>query len=649
MNSLLKKNIYINSIALDEAESKWTTFLKEKGLQNPLGTVIADVTQSCGAVTAEPLPAKVSSPFFHSSAMDGFAVRFEDTFGAKETAPLKLKIPDAAVYINTGEPIPEVFNAVIMIEDVNMVTEGTDEFIEITAAVTPYKNVRVTGEDIVATELILPENHRIRPIDVGALIAGGYSEVPIRKKPIVAIIPTGNELVPPSVTPERGQVSDSNSFMLKGLTEELGATGLRYEIVRDDLPALKNAIIRGAEEADLVLVIAGSSAGHRDFTRLAIDELGEVVVHGVNIKPGRPLLLGFVQGKPVIGIPGFPVSAYITFDLFVKPLILTWFGLTETSEETLNTINSRNISSTIGQEEFVRVKVGMVSDKFISTPLGRGAGAMMSLVRADGILRIPAMSEGAGAGTEVEIELLKPFTEIVNTIVCIGSHDNTLDVLFNLLKRRYPLYSLSSAHVGSMGGITAIKRDEAHIAGIHLLDTVSGTYNVPFIEKFLAGEHVILINLAYRLQGLIVQRGNPKGITSITDLKRSDVTFINRQAGTGTRLLTDKCLYEAGISANSVRGYDRVEYTHMAVASAVASGVAAAGMGILSAAVALNLDFIPITQERYDFLMKKKSYELPLVAALIDIIRNDGQFKEIALALGGYDVSQTGEVMYCNF
>ncbi|QWR78675.1 molybdopterin biosynthesis protein [Candidatus Magnetomonas plexicatena] len=644
----MKRSVYIDSIALDEAQKKWAAALKEKGLDKPLGSELISTTLSCGAVTAEALPAKVSSPAFHSSAMDGYAVRFEETFGANETNPLLLKIPDAAVYINTGEPIPEPFNAVIMIEDINTVTTGNDNFIEIIAPVTPYKNVRVTGEDIVATELILPENHRIRPMDVGALLAGGYIEVPVRKKPVAAIIPTGNELVPPCVLPQHGQVVDSNSAMLKAMTEELGATGLRYDIVRDDLSELKAAILKGVKEADMVLVIAGSSAGKRDFTTMAIAELGYIIVHGVNIKPGRPLLLGFVQNKPVIGIPGFPVSTYLTYNLFVKLMILTWLGVSDTAINSITAVNSRNISSTVGQEEFVRVKVGMVADgEFIATPLSRGAGAMMSLVRADGILRIPAMSEGVGAGTKIGIELITPVSDITNTIVCIGSHDNTLDVLFNLLRKRTP-YSLSSAHVGSMGGLMAIKRGEAHIAGTHLLDEASGTYNVPFIEKFLAGEDVILINLVHREQGLIVKRGNPKGILSINDLKRPDVIFINRQAGTGTRLLTDKCLREVGISADMVKGYDRIEYTHMAVASAVASGVADTGMGILSAAVALNLDFIPVTQERYDFLMKRETYKLPMVEALFNIIRNDTEFREIVTKMGGYDMSQTGEIMYCN-
>ncbi|MBF0520808.1 MAG: molybdopterin biosynthesis protein, partial [Nitrospirae bacterium] len=466
----MKRSIYIDSIALDEAQKKWAAALKENGYDRPLGLDLISTTISCGAVTAEALPAKCSSPSFHSSAMDGYAVRFEETFGATETNPLLLKIPDSAVYINTGEPIPESFNAVIMIEDINLVNEGKNDFIEIIAPVTPYKNIRVTGEDIVATEMILPENHRIRPMDVGALLAGGYTEVPVRKKPVVAIIPTGNELVSPDVIPAHGQVVDSNSVMIKAMTEELGAVGVRYDIVRDNLSELKAAILKGVEEADIVLVIAGSSAGKRDFTKLALAELGEVIVHGVNIKPGRPLLLGFANGKPVIGIPGFPVSTYITFNLFVKPMILKWLGVSENAVNSITAVNSRNISSTVGQEEFVRVKVGMVSDEFIATPLSRGAGSMMSLVRADGILRIPAMSEGVGAGTKVDIELITTVNEIMDTIVCIGSHDNTLDVLFNLLRKRSTGYSLSSAHVGSMGGIMAIKRGEAHIAGTHLLD-----------------------------------------------------------------------------------------------------------------------------------------------------------------------------------
>jgi putative molybdopterin biosynthesis protein len=377
-----------------------------------------------------------------------------------------------------------------------------------------------------------------------------------------------------------------------------------------------------------------------------IKDMGEGILHGVNIKPGRPLILGMIEGTAVAGVPGYPVSAYITVDLFIKPLIEKWLGLSGQEKETITAVIGRTISSTIGQEEFVRVKVGRVGNRFVATPLGRGAGIMMSLVRADAMLSIPAMSEGVGAASEVNVGLMRPKGDILNTIVCIGSHDNTLDVLYNFLKRKYPRYSLSSAHVGSMGGIIAIKKREAHIAGTHLLDEETGLYNIPFIEKYLQGEKTILVNLVYRRQGFIVMPGNPKKITGIEDLARDGVMFINRQPGTGTRLLTDKCLRDRGISGQNVKGYDAVEYTHMGVASAVASGRADTGMGILTAAIALGLDFIPIARERYDFVLTKDSYALPMVEALFDIIRNDEEFRQTTLRMGGYDISDMGKVMY---
>lgn len=606
------------------------------------------VAASLGRVTAEPVTALLSSPFFHSSAMDGYAVRFDATFGASETTPVRLRIPGEAVYINTGEPIADDFNAVIMVEDVNVLKDDDSELhdIEIIKAAAPYQHIRVIGEDIVATELILPENHKIRAIDIGAALASGHITIMVRKRPSVAIIPTGSEIIPPGVPLTKGKIIDSNSAMLEGLINGYGGSAVCFPIVKDDLDEIK-AVVREAVRAhDLVLIIAGSSAGSRDYTSTVIKDLGQCCLHGVNIKPGRPLILGMIGRCAVAGIPGYPVSAYITVELFIKPLIYKWLGLSVEEPETITAVIGRTISSAIGQEEFVRVKVGKVGDRFVATPLGRGAGIMMSLVRADGMLSIPAMSEGVGAASEVSVELMRPKSDILNTIVCIGSHDNTLDVLYNFLKRKYPRYSMSSAHVGSMGGIMAVKKRQAHIAGTHLLDEKSGLYNIPFIDQYLRDEKVILINLVYRQQGFIVRPGNPKAIAAIEDLERQDIVFINRQPGTGTRLLTDKCLREHGISGQKIKGYDTIEYTHMAVASAVASGRADTGMGILTAAIALGLDFIPVAKERYDFVLTKESYALPMVEALFDIIRNDSEFRRVTLSMGGYDISDMGRVMY---
>lgn len=653
----MKREIYLETTPLNEAIEKWLKRLESEGALKPFPGEKIQVKDSLGRVTAEPVIAKLSSPFYHSSAMDGYAVKYIDTFGASETSPKKLRLKTQAVYVDTGDPMPDGFNAVIMIEDVNVVseqstehrtqnTDGEPEYIEITEPATPWQNVRVIGEDIVATELILPENHKIRPIDIGAMLAGGHVGINVRKRPCVVVIPTGTEIVEPGSELKKGDIIEYNSGILCNLVKEWGGDAIRFRIVPDKPDELKKAILEAIELGDMIVVNAGASAGSEDFTSTAISELGEVILHGVNIKPGKPVILGIVKGKPVLGIPGYPVSAYITFNLFGKPVLYKWQGREAEEPEKLKAILSRQVASALGQEEFLRVKLGRTGGKLIATPVSRGAGILMSLVRADGLVRIPAMLEGLGAGTEVYVELLRTKDEIENTIVCIGSHDNALDLLANSLKKKYPKLSLSSAHVGSMAGLIALKKGEAHIAGTHLLDEETGEYNVAYIKRLLPGKKIVLVNLVYREQGLLVLKGNPKNIRGFEDLKRDDIVFINRQSGAGTRLLTDKHLKELGINPKDVKGYEREEYTHMGVASAVLTGIADTGMAILASARALGLDFIPVAKERYDIAIPAEFYGTSMMQSLLKIIREDKEFKDMVVSLGGYDVSDMGKVMF---
>jgi len=647
---VLDKKIYLENTPLDEAIKKWTDKLIKRGIYKPLEGETINVSDSLGRITAEAVFAKISSPFYHSSAMDGYAVRFIDTIGASEVLPVHLKIPEQAIYVTTGEPIPEGFDAVIMVEDVNIIEgQGTrdkiQEAIEIISPATPWQHIRTIGEDIVTTELILPENHRIRPVDVGAMLAGGLSEIKVRRKPKVVVIPTGNELVEPGGDLKKGNIIESNSRILAGLVAEWGGEPIRFEIVADDIESLKEAILKAVKIGDLIVINAGASAGRKDFTAEAIKDLGEIILHGLAIKPGKPAILGWVNEKPVLGIPGYPVSAYITFEAFAKPLIHTWQGVEIRKPETLKARLSRQIPSTLGMEEFIRVKVGKVGENIIASPVSRGAGILMSLVRADGFVRIPAMSEGLGMGTEVDVELMRDIKDISNTIVCIGSHDNTLDILANFLKKRYPRFSLSSAHVGSLGGLIALKRGEAHIAGTHLLHEETGEYNIPFIKRLLPEKKIILVNLVYREQGLLVLKGNPKKIKGFEDLLRDDVKFINRQSGSGTRLLTDKYLKELKIDPRKIKGYEKEEFTHMGVASAVLSGIADTGLGILAASKALGLDFIPVAKERYDIAIPERFYSSEMIQKLLEIIRSDMEFKKAVAELGGYDITDMGKVI----
>ena len=633
------RRIYQTRSNLEDAYRIWFDFIRTL---SSVECEAVPVTESCGRITAEAVQARISSPFYHGSAMDGYAVRFHETFGASETRPVCLTLHDQAVPVNTGDPLPEGYNAVIMVEKVNV----TGNELEIISPASPYENVRMVGEDIVQTELILPENHLIRPVDIGAMLSGGNISIKLRRRPLVTIIPTGGEVVEPGTSLERGNIIDSNSFMIGNLVNEWGGEYNRTDVVVDNKDLLEQRISASAKNSDVIVVLAGASAGTKDFTPNAVEELGKVLVHGISIKPGKPVLLGVIQDKPVIGLPGYPVAAYMTFEMFGKPLIYHLIGIEQQPPETLKARLSRPAASSLGYEEFLRVKVGKAGDNFIATPVGRGAGSLMTLQRADGIVRIPALSEGIAPDSEVDVVLIRSKHAIENTLVCIGSHDNTLDVLANYLRRNYPSYSMSSAHVGSMGGLMAIKKSEAHIAGTHLLDEKTGEYNIGFIQRLLKGVPLKVINLVYRQQGLIVRKGNPSQIDGIDDLTREDVVFINRQPGSGTRLLTDKTLKERGIEKQNVKGYDKEEFTHMGVASAVASGAADAGMGILTAAIALDLEFIPVANERYDLVIGDDHFDRPMVQGVLQIIASDSRFKDAVKTLGGYDVVDMGKVIY---
>lgn len=635
-----KRIIYLKNISLKEATSRWLDALAVRNLLQPLAEEKVRVDDSQGRVTAEAHFAAQSSPHGHCSAMDGYAIRFPDTFGASEAQPVRLKLDEQAIMVDTGDPIPPGFNSVIMIENVDQVTESE---IEITAPATPWQHVRTMGEDIVATELILPENHRIRPADLAALLAAGLQEISVRRRSLVTVIPTGSELVQPGDQMKRGSIIEFNSRLLTGMAHEWGAVGERHGIVVDDYNKIKTALTQAVKKSDVVIINAGASAGREDYTVHVIDELGEVLVHGVRIRPGKPVVLGIVEDTPVLGLPGYPVAAALDMDLFARPVIYALQGLKAPAKTRVRVKISRKIPSDLGAEEFVRVKLGKVGDRLVAAPIERGAGALMSLVRADGILRIPEDSEGIRAEEIADVELLKELEEVENTIVAVGSHDISLDILASELKKEFPKLTLSSAHVGSLGGLMALKRGEAHLAGTHLLDEETGDYNLGYIRRYLPDAPVTLVNLAYREQGLIVAKGNPLGIGNVKDLTQ-DVVFINRQRGAGTRILLDYLLKQEGIDPADITGYDREEYTHMAVAAAILDGVADAGMGILAAALALDLDFVPVTTERYDLAIPNEFLGLPPIVALLKVMESDN-FKKKVAALGGYDTSLTGQII----
>ncbi len=635
----INRNIYLSNV---DAEEALRTYLQaiEKNFENHK-TEWIEVIHSHQRITSSPVFAKYSSPNYNAAAMDGIAVKAEKTFGASETNPVHLFRGKDFIDVDTGDPIPEDFDAVIMIEDI---VEVEKDCVEIIKSASPWQHIRPIGEDIVAHEMIVPANHRIRPVDIGALLSGGITKIEVYQKPKVGILPTGTEIIEPGEAIEIGKIIESNSRVFEALVKELGGQPNRYSTVPDDYDELKKNIARVVAENDLVIIGAGSSAGSEDYTVHLIRELGEVFVHGIATKPGKPTILGTIEGKPVIGIPGYPVSAYFVFETFVKPIIQKFLRQKMIPRRKVEAIASKQMISSLQHKEYVRIKLGRVGERLIATPLSRGAGVTMSLVRADGVFFIPQNSEGVEAGETIEVELLKELEEIESTIVSIGSHDLILDMIEDALQKSDEGYHLSSAHVGSMGGIMALRRGEAHLAPIHLLDERTGEYNLSYIKRYLPDMDMALIKGVKRIQGFIVQAGNPKNIQSFEDISRKDITFVNRQRGAGTRILLDYELRKRNIDPNDVIGYDREMMTHMAVAAAVASGSADVGVGVLSAAKAMNLDFIPIGEEEYDFAIPVKYLDTDMIKTFIKTLQSEA-FKETIRNMGGYGIEDIGKVV----
>lgn len=650
-NGKTGRRYYLQDLPLDEAWRRFDDALLRGGVRLVTPAETVSLTEAAGRVTAGPVWALRSSPHYDAAAMDGIAVRAAETIGATETSPLTLAVGEQAIWLDTGDPMPDGFDAVVMIEHVHSPDEGR---VEIRETAAPYQHVRPIGEDIAATELVLPGGHRLRPQDLGACAAAGVAKVPVRKRPTVAIIPTGTELVAPGSDAKPGDVIEYNSVMLAAQVAEWGGAPVRLDPVIDDPELIEKAIQRAANRHDVVVVNAGSSAGSEDYTARAVEALGQLAVHGVAVRPGHPVVLGVVDRTPVLGIPGYPVSALVTSELFLRTVIDRCLGksgpspgacgdvVALTRGQTAEAVVTRKIVSPAGEDEFLRVRLGRVGGRLVATPIRRGAGVIMSLVEADGIALIPRFSEGVEAGARVNVELLRPLADIDHTVVVTGSHDMTLDILANLMGER-GAGRLASASVGSLGGLLALERGEAHIAGTHLLDPETGEYNLPYVRRHLS-KAVTVITLVHRVQGLIVRPGNPLGIASIKDLAGGSATFVNRQRGSGTRVLLDHELALLGIESEKIAGYGREEYTHLAVAAAVAAGRADVGLGIQSAARAFDLDFVPLLKERYDLVIPADALATEPVAPALAAIRS-AEFRARVRVLGGYDTDQTGAVV----
>jgi putative molybdopterin biosynthesis protein len=627
---------FIHDVPAARALDAWRGARDGAGCPARLPVVRARVEDSAGLVTAEPVWATRSSPPFDAAGMDGIAVRAADTLGASETTPVCLE-PGAYDIVDTGDPMPDGRDAVVMREHVHY-SGGTAE---LRAAVPPYQHVRSIGEDVSSAELLLPEGHRLRATDVAAAAAAGATHVLVRRRPVVAILPTGDEVRPIGQPTGPGEIIDTNSLMLATQAREAGCEAHCLPIEPDDPARIAAAVSAAVSACDLLIIVAGSSAGRDDYTARVVAELGTLAVHGVAVRPGHPVVLGVVGGTPVLGAPGYPVSAALTFDIFAEPLLAELEGAAPRRRPRTGARLARKLASPLGMDDWVRVRLGMVGGTMVATPLPRGAGVLTSLVRADGLLVVPAGLEGHHPGEQVEIELLRGIEEISRTIVAIGSHDLVLDLAASALRAEDPLVTLASSNVGSLGGLVALRDGLCHIAGSHLLDPATGEYTLPYVDSVLGGPGICVVRLVHRDQGLMVAAGNPLGLTGFGDLTRAGVRYVNRQRGAGTRVLLDHELGQRGISPAAIGGYAREEPTHLAVAAAIAAGRGDAGLGIMAAARAFGLDFVPVTREPFDLVVTADDMASPLLAPLWALLHSD-RFKAAVEDLGGYTAKEMG-------
>ncbi|EGB14319.1 MoeA domain protein domain I and II [Pseudodesulfovibrio mercurii] len=642
-----KRNIYLKTIPPEEAVALAKANLDRDAL---LGTERMPTHEAAGRVTAGPIYARYSSPTFHAAAMDGVAVTAESTFPAREDAPVSLDLGEGFVFVNTGNPLPEGKNAVVMIENVVQKDETT---VLIDAPAFPWQHVRRIGEDIVATELLIPQNRELTPSDIGALISAGIYEIEVREKVRTIFLPTGDEVLNFLDRPEprAGQVIESNSQVFRAYAKGWGIDAAWAPPVPDDEDALRNAVMDGLKQGcHMVVVGAGSSAGSKDYSKKVFESIGTVLVHGISVMPGKPSLLAVTDersgypGRLLVGAPGYPVSAIVCHEKILAPVVHWLMGKSTPERPEADIVLARKTPSRPGMREAIRLAAGRIGENIVGAPLARGAGMITTMTKAQAVTYIPEDVEGVEQGETVRAELLVHKGDLDRVLVHVGSHDNTLDLLANELMGLSEPLRLVSSHAGSMGGLTALKAGSALFAGAHLFDPETGDFNFPFIERYLKDIPVTVVNLAIRHQGLIVPKGNPLSIRGVNDLTRDDVVFINRQRGAGTRILLDHHLKKAGISPRDVAGYENEEFTHMAVAVNVLTGAASCGLGIYAAAKALDLDFVPLAHERYDLVIPAAYADDPRILTLIEIIKKPAVQAKIK-AQGGYETDMTGRIM----
>jgi putative molybdopterin biosynthesis protein len=623
----------------------------------PLGVEEVDLQEASGRILAEIIFSKADSPPFDRSEVDGYAVDSRSVAGADEDNPVKLKIvgrvevgekPDEEVNLNeavevaTGAPIPKGSDSVVMVE----YTKKEGEYILVYKSTAPGENIGEAGADLTIGDIVLQKGTLLTPREIAVLIVSGYDKVKVYRRPKVSIFSTGDELQPPASKLMFGKVYDVNGFTLKALVEESGASAKYFGILGDRFDLIRGALASALRDSDIIITSGSTSAGLGDIIYKVVDELGEpgLLVHGLRIKPGKPTVAGVLDGKIFIGLPGFPLSAMIAFYVFARPIIQKLAGFSSDIDVIQRAHLSYRVPAGKGKREYVPVHLVSSPSGLVAYPVLGSPGAASPLSYADGFVEVGEDREFLDEGEAVDVHLFSQKLRLADLVV-IGSHCPGVSLIAELAG-----LSAKIVNVGSLMGWFAVKRGEADIAGTHLLHEQSLEYNRPFIEIYGLEKSAALIRGYSRMQGFIVKKGNPKKIHSFKDLLREDVVFINRNKGSGTRVLIDhnlSAVIPLSEAVSRIRGFTREAKTHSAVAAAVAQGRADVGVGVEAWASSYDLDFIPLAEERFDFLIPVEKLSKASVQKFVETLSSQMFAEDLSRRFRGYSVDKdVGSILY---
>jgi putative molybdopterin biosynthesis protein len=620
---------FLEVVSADEARARFEQHLD----LSPLAAETVPLAAALTRVLAHDVVAAVDAPPFDRSNVDGFALRAIDTIGASDTAPKIFRLnaeliacgdapalevkPGTASTIATGGVIPRGADAVVMIEQTELIGEGAprnEPSIELRRAAAPGQFISYAGSDIARGETLLRRGARIGSREIGMLAACGLASIDVVRRPKVAVLSTGDELVAPGSPLKPASVYDSNGAIIAAAVTEAGGEPLAMGAFPDDEAALEKAVRQALGTSDIVVLSGGTSKGAGDLSHAIVSRLGPpgILVHGVALKPGKPLCLGVIGDKPIVVLPGFPTSAIFTFHAFVAPVIRARAGLPPEAAQTLTARVPVRVASELGRKEFVLVSLIESEDGPVAFPTAKGSGSVTSFSQADGFLEIDALALSLDANSVVDVTLIGSAAHAPDLVI-MGSHDVALDVVVGALAERG--FSARTLAVGSLGGVAAASRGECDIAPVHLIDPESGQYNV-----HLATPGLRLVRGWQRMQGILFRPGDKRfeGYRAQEALADASALMVNRNAGAGTRVLIDKLL-----SGARPPGYANQPKSHNAVAAAIAQSRADWGVAIEPVAKLYGLGFLPLSPEHYDFLLVESRAGRPAVQAFLEALRDE--------------------------